>query len=63
MSLTSAPLRVPALRLDGDLMHIPTRPLRLDNGKGRGHVHLPDLDQDGRPPGCGPAGARLLWEK
>ncbi|GFH07221.1 hypothetical protein HaLaN_01993 [Haematococcus lacustris] len=31
MDLTSAPLRLPALRLDGDLMHIPTRPLRLDN--------------------------------
>ncbi|GFH31196.1 hypothetical protein HaLaN_30184, partial [Haematococcus lacustris] len=31
MNLTSAPLRLPALRLGGDLMHIPTRPLRLDN--------------------------------
>ncbi|GFH30337.1 hypothetical protein HaLaN_29171 [Haematococcus lacustris] len=31
MDLISAPLRLPALRLDGDLMHTPTRPLRLDN--------------------------------
>ncbi|KAJ9515355.1 hypothetical protein QJQ45_006626 [Haematococcus lacustris] len=31
MDPTSAPLRLPAFRLDGHLMHIPTRPLRLDN--------------------------------
>ncbi|GFH06993.1 uncharacterized protein HaLaN_01724 [Haematococcus lacustris] len=31
MDLTSAPLRLPALRLDANLMHTPTQPLRLDN--------------------------------
>ncbi|GFH15575.1 hypothetical protein HaLaN_11823 [Haematococcus lacustris] len=30
MDIISAPLRLPALRLDGDLMHPQARPLRFD---------------------------------